>query len=73
MSILPEFQHHELTPSAVEHTEQVAGILSDALTRLRQIIPPGRETSLMVTHLQTAKMWACAAIAAVPANRQTPE
>lgn len=44
----------------------VRGTLLDTASTLNEIVPEGREKSLMMTHLEEAMMWGNAAIARQP-------
>jgi hypothetical protein len=46
------------SPEVGEALDQITSTLIEAGTALAAIVPPGREQSLMVTHLEEVSFWA---------------
>lgn len=55
--------HPARTPDRQAAHEQVRERCRNLADELLQLVPPGREASLVVTHLEEAMMWANAGIA----------
>ena len=58
--------HPALTEARRQEHEQVRAICLDAAQQLRDLMPPSRERSLVVTKLEEAMFWANAGIARQP-------
>lgn len=59
--------YHPATQDTAPLFDKVRGICMTAAHELVSVIPPGREASLVLTHMEEALMWASKAIA-----RSTP-
>lgn len=57
------FNHHSPTPSAVAAHRNVRDACHAASVIIVSNVPPGRERSLALTHLEDAMMWGNAGIA----------
>jgi hypothetical protein len=64
-----EFQTHTLNDGGIEKTKQVGEVFSQALDALEQLVPQGRERSLVITKLQEAKHFAVRGVAVDPVNQ----
>lgn len=57
------FAFHPATPDTGPRHEKVRHICHSAAQQLLELVPPGREASLMVTALEETMMWGNAGIA----------
>lgn len=69
MAIHDLFRVHKLNAQGFVVAEQLAQHFSDVATLIESTIPPGRERSLALTHLQQASMHAKRGIAEVKENQ----
>ncbi len=67
----PEFKVHKLNAEGLAKAELLAGVFSDALNSIDQLLPAqSREKSLVVTKLQEACFFAKRGIALDPKNQE---
>lgn len=67
---MDEFKVHILNEQGLAKAQNIQLLFELLLSGLDGLIPDlGRERALMVTHLQTAAMWAKRAMAMQPENR----
>lgn len=57
------FAHHAPNSARVALHEGVRSAAMDLAVELDQLVPDGREKSLMLTHLETVMFWANAGVA----------
>lgn len=62
------FTYHRPEGQKVDEHHDVRRIYKEFATRLAEVLPPGRETSLAFTELEASSFWAHAAIARPPAR-----
>lgn len=58
-----DFSYHPATDVTGPQHEAVRGLVKAVALQLVEVVPVGRERSLMLTHLEEAMMWANAGIA----------
>lgn len=68
-----EFDHYAVNAEGKAKLLAVGEGFSRLLDELEQVVPPGRERSLVVTKLQEAKMWATRGVAAHGPNQEPPK
>jgi hypothetical protein len=71
MSTRTEFTVHSLNERGIANMDDLADILSESLTRIETLVPPGRERALIVTKLQEVACFAHRGIALDPLNQKT--
>lgn len=69
-SILPEFHIPKISDEGLAHCEEVAMILSDALSNLVRIGVTGRGLALVTTKLQEAYAFALLSVITQPGNHE---
>lgn len=69
MTVRPEFQFHTLNEQGIQRCNDTRAAFSETLTKIEQLVPPGRERALVVTKLQEACRWAVAGVAAAKENQ----
>lgn len=57
------FAFHKANEVTTPIHEQIRNTLNATAQELNQVVPDGREKSLMITHLEEAMMWANAGVA----------
>lgn len=60
------FDYHRPTPDKSQVHEEVRAVLLHAALKLNDLVPDGREKSLMLTHLEDAMFWGNAGVARKP-------
>ena len=63
------FKHHPPTEASIVVHEEIRGRFIELADMLDSELPPGRETSLVMTKLEEAMFWANAAIARAVARQ----
>lgn len=67
-----EFEVHKLNDSGIEKATNIAELFDGVLNALSQILPAGRELSIVKTKLEEACFFAKKAMACDPTNQQQP-
>lgn len=71
-TIRSEFAVHRLNPPGFLKAEQLAAAFSKLLNEIDELVPDGREKSLVITKLQEACFFAKRGIAVNTANQEPP-
>ncbi len=71
-NIRPEFSVHLLNDAGLTKASALATIFAEALSRIEEVVPVGRERALVITKLQEACFFAKRGMALDPANQLNP-
>lgn len=67
--ILERFTYHPPSEAGKQRHHDLTTVFVGLAQHIERICPDGREKALVLTHLETAKFWASAAVARNPETR----
>lgn len=67
--IADRFHYHPPSEQGVRAHAELSDRFTELAVRIQELVPEGRERSLVLTKLEEAKMWASAGVARHPATR----
>lgn len=67
--VMSRFRYKAPSQEGVFRHERLTNVFQTVAEVVRDVVPPGREQSLVLTKLEEAKMWASAGVARNPETR----
>ena len=61
--------YHAPSPAGVDRHAELSAAFADIMKVVSEVVPEGREQSIVFTNLEQAKMWASAGVARNPETR----